>query len=480
MGTIRTVANNLSRRGVVYPSTTYSEDPMPRTTILTTAAALAGLAAAALAPVLSAAPACAATTCDGKVATIVAPEPTSFPVPPVQGTAGDDVIVGSAKDDVLLGGGGNDTICGFGGADRIEGGTGDDRLFGGLDSWDYEDYDGDHVVPGPGDDHVDLGHDPVTEELSWGTYTWDQVSYADATGPVSVDLTAGTATGEGADTIAPIQLVGGVEGSAYDDHLVGSEQIDWITAGGGDDVVDGRGGADFVQADAPTRRLPERDERVPGDDVVDGGDGDDEVEGGHGVDLLRGNAGRDAIRIQDGERGTRALGGPGRDGIGSWSFQSTGKALMLGGAGDDVFHPAIKDRRDAVVVRGGGGAYRLAPAASLRAAPHRSKVVIDASVGTVTTRIGTRVRFSSVTSFGFDGSTETRLHFRGSNRSEVLELTEQYGPVRAIGGGGDDRLSGGWGRDLLDGGPGRDALDGDKGRDRCLRGERLKACEVRR
>ncbi|QSR28979.1 hypothetical protein CFI00_00360 [Nocardioides sp. S5] len=450
---------------------------MRRTTTLTALGTLAGLA---LAPVVGSAPAHAAVTCDGLPATIVATPSTTYPPTTVQGTPGDDVIVGTDGDDVIDGGSGNDTICGLAGGDRIIGGAGDDRLFGGLDFYDYEDYDGDHIWPGPGDDHVDLGHDPVTEELSWGTYTWDQVSFANAPGPVTVDLTAGTATGEGTDTIAPTTLVGGVEGSAFDDRITGSEQIDWITAGGGDDVVDGRGGDDFIQADAPTRRLPAKETQVPGDDVVDAGDDNDVVEGGHGKDVLRGNGGRDVIRVEDGARGTRALGGPGRDAIGSWSFRATGKALMLGGAGDDTFYPAIRDRRDDVVVRGGGGADRLAPGASLKAAPHRSKVVIDARSGTVSTKIGTRIRFSSVLSLGFDGSTETRLHFRGSNRAEVLRLTEQYGPVTATGGGGNDRLAGGWGRDRLDGGAGRDVLHGDKGRDRCLRGERLVSCEVRR
>ena len=34
--------------------------------------------------------------------------------------------------------------------------------------------------------------------------------------------------------------------------------------------------------------------------------------------------------------------------------------------------------------------------------------------------------------------------------------------------------------DLLVGGPGRDRLDGSGGRDRCLSGERLEGCELRR
>ena len=131
-------------------------------------------------------------------------------------------------------------------------------------------------------------------------------------------------------------------------------------------------------------------------------------------------------------------------------------------------------------MRGGGGADRIAPSGSLRAAPHGSRVTIDVRRGAYRMKVGTSVRFSSVTSFGWEGSTETRLHFRGSGRAEALALTEQYGPVHAVGGGGADRLEGGWGRDLLDGGAGRDTLDGDKGRDRCLRGERLRDCEARR
>ena len=449
---------------------------MRLTTLLTPTAVLAACLAVPGAPAASA----AAPTCDGKVATIVVPATDAYPPPFVIGTDGDDVIVGSSGNDRIDGAGGNDTICGLGGGDRILGGAGDDRLFGGLDFYDYEDYDGDHIEPGPGDDHVDLGHDPVTEELSWGSYEWDQVSYANASGPVTVDLTAGTATGEGNDTIAPIVLVGGVEGSAFDDHLTGSEQIDWITAGGGDDVVDGRGGDDYLLADDPTRRLPQQSTQVPGDDVIEGGVGHDQIEGGHGVDRLRGGPGRDVIRVTDATHGTRASGGAGRDSLGTWPFLATGKARLIGGAGPDTFHPSIRSRRDQVTVNGGAGRNRLAPSASLNAAPHRSRVLIDAGSGRVTTKIGTRIRFSSVTSFDFVGSTETRLVWQGSHRSEVLGLTEQDGPVRAFGRGGNDRIFGRSGRDLLDGGPGRDILVGDKGRDRCLRGESLRSCEVRR
>ncbi len=425
-------------------------------------------------------PARAAETCDGLVATIVVAATDAGGAPVVIGTAGDDVIVGSPGDDRIDGAEGNDTICGLGGGDRILGGEGDDRLFGGLDSYDGEDYSGDHIEPGPGRDHVDLGHDPTAEGLRWADLEWDQVSFAHATGPVRVDLTAGTATGEGIDTIAPIVAVGGVEGSAFDDHLTGSDEVDWITAGGGDDVIDGRDGNDRLLADDPTRRLPEQAMQVPGDDRVEGGAGDDEIEGGHGVDRLRGGRGRDAIRVTDAEEGTLASGGAATDTLGTWPSLSTGRARFVGGAAGDNFHPSIRSRRDQVTVNGSAGRNRLAPSMSLRAAPRGSKVLIDARSGRVRTRIGTPIRFSSVVTFDVVGSTETRLVWQGSRRSEILGLTEQQGPVRAFGRGGRDRLFGGTGRDLLDGGPDRDLIVGDKGRDRCLNGESVESCEVRR
>ena len=459
---------------------------MRRTLTLPT---LVALAVATLGPVATAPPAGAAETCDGKVATIVVPAPADDPVTdatetaPVTGTPGDDVIVGTAARDTIDGAGGNDTICALGGDDTVRGGTGDDRLFGGLDGIYVADDDfwGDVVVPGPGDDHVDLGHDPQGEDLWWGdSIYYDRVSFRDATGSVTVDLAAGTATGEGTDTIAPVVLGGGIEGSDHDDVLRGTDLDDQIDAGGGDDVVEGRGGADTIDADRLYSGMPNPPAAQPGDDTVHGGPGNDDVLGGHGTDVLHGDGGRDVIRVQQAEDGTRVVGGAGRDGLGSLSFQSGGRARFLGGPGSDTFFPAIKDADDRAVVRGGGGADRIAPSASLRAAPHGSRVEIASRRGTYRMKVGTRVRFSSVTSFGWEGSTETRLSWWGTARSEVFRLTEQYGPVRAFGGGGNDTISGGQARDLLDGGPGRDSLAGAGGRDRCLRGERLTSCEVRR
>ena len=91
-----------------------------RMTVLLGSAAL--LASSTVASV--AAPAAAAATCDGHVATI-----TGSGL--IEGTNGNDVIVGSNGDDEINGRGGKDIICGRDGADTIDGGPKRDRIFGG-------------------------------------------------------------------------------------------------------------------------------------------------------------------------------------------------------------------------------------------------------------------------------------------------------------------------------------------------------------
>jgi subtilisin-like proprotein convertase family protein len=76
--------------------------------------------------VVTAAPAAAAPTCDGRAATIVG---TSGPDTLI-GTSSADVIVGLGGDDTIRAGAGDDVICAGDGFDLIEGGPGNDREFG--------------------------------------------------------------------------------------------------------------------------------------------------------------------------------------------------------------------------------------------------------------------------------------------------------------------------------------------------------------
>jgi Ca2+-binding RTX toxin-like protein len=446
---------------------------MDTTRTLRTVAAL--LLAAALAPSAAVSATAVAGTCDGNVATIVVPPPPldGFRTDPVTGTPGDDVIVGTAWPDTIDGAGGNDTICGLKGDDHLQGGTGRDRLFGGLDEQYEPDegYDGDLIEPGPGDDYVDLGYDPQSEDLDpadgpWER--WDRVSYLNSVGAVTVDLQAGTAKGEGTDTIA---YGAGIVGSPHDDVLLGSDKHDWIAAGGGDDLVNARGGNDAVQTDLDGTSI---DVTAPGDDVVVGGPGGDEIVAGHGSDRIFAGPGRDQVFLYE-AAGARAFGGAGVDFI-----RAGGRAFIEGGRGADKLSPSIGSRADRVRAAGGAGRDRLAIELSLEVAPHESHLVVGSPAGTVRVPGSPAlVHFVSLEEFAPDGIAVTLdITWYGTSGSDDLDLGWIEGRVRAFGRGGNDWLRGGSGSDHLDGGPGRDRLEGWSGDDVCLRGERLRSCEI--
>jgi Ca2+-binding RTX toxin-like protein len=445
---------------------------MNNTRTLRTAAAL--LLAAALAPAAAVSATAVAETCDGKVATIVVPSPPldGFRTDPVTGTPGDDVIVGTAWPDTIDGAGGDDTICGLKGDDHLLGGGGRDRLFGGLDV-EYEDgegYDGDVIEPGPGNDYIDLGHDPQWQDMrDLDTYgRWDRVSYRHSVGPVEVDLVAGTATGEGTDTIAPIVYTGGIEGTAHDDVLLGSHGRDWISAGGGDDFIDARGGHDKVTAD--DRDLGEGESAGPGDDVVLGGPGSDLLSGGGGTDRVYGGTGVDSIYLGS-NAGAKGFGGDGQD-----ALHAGGRARVAGGRGPDWFSIEIGSHSDRVRAAGGAGSDSI----ELRlAVPIEDRLVVDSPTGTVRVRGGPAlVRYSSLDGFRLVSDLTHGVTWYGTSGSDDLDLSWIEGRVRAFGRGGNDWLQGGNGNDHLDGGRGRDRLEGRSGDDVCLRGERLRSCEI--
>lgn len=443
---------------------------MNSTRTLRVAAAL--LLAAAFAPAATAPAFAGGETCDGRPATLVvpAPPPGAWTVPTSTGTPGDDVIVGSPERDVIDGAGGNDVICGLAGHDELFGGEGDDRLFGGLDGAFVDDvgYLGDVVAPGPGNDYVDLGHDPRAEELGMGarSTSWDVVSFSEAAGPVTVDLAAGTSTGQGADTIAMVVFAAGIVGSAYDDHLLGTDLRDLIVPGAGDDTVGARGGNDEIVAEEL------------GKDVISGGAGRDAIWVGDGAHKVSGGDGGDLIWVRrGGGADLRGDGGPD-------TIYGGDAARMDGGAGADHLDATVTDLADPTSIDGGPGRDMLGLGFSRSVAPRGAHLVVGAPVGTA--RIAGRgvvARFTSMQGFEptLDFPDWLNVTWYGTARADRFDLELHTGGwIRAHGRGGNDWVRTGEGRDQLDGGPGRDHLLGEGGRDRCVRGERLDSCEVRR
>lgn len=231
----------------------------------------------------------------------------------VRSGAGNDFIYGKDGFDALYGGDGNDYIDGRGGNDFISGGTGNDWLVGG-DGNDalYGDTGNDILDGGAGDDHLN-GGDGV-----------DTVIFHTAT---TVDLIAKTATGgDGNDTLFSIE---NVQGSDFNDTILGTDGFNSLVGGAGDDVIDGRGGNDYVIGG-------------DGNDIVNGGDGNDLVYGNAGNDRVFGDAGDDVVN-----------GGLGVDNI--WG--GTGNDTLYGGAGasTDTFFFAIGDGNDKIMDFGVSG-----------------------------------------------------------------------------------------------------------------------------
>jgi Ca2+-binding RTX toxin-like protein len=201
----------------------------------------------------------------------------------LSGGAGNDTIIGGPRRDQIYDGKGADTIVGGGRRDTFHIGSGDDQVDGGA------------------------GRDVIRYPLF-------------LRGGAVVDLGAGTSIGAGTKHLVDVE---DVRGTNFDDKLYGNWKGNGLDGEGGDDLLVGRGGNDFLEPDRPFFN------RFFGDDRCFAGRGNDQLrDDNRGVDLLVGNAGDDLL-----------AGGPGED-------------VMQGRLGNDLLF-ARDGYRD--VVRGGRG-----------------------------------------------------------------------------------------------------------------------------
>jgi Ca2+-binding RTX toxin-like protein len=264
----------------------------------------------------------AAPKCFGKKATVVGTNKADV----LKGTGKADVIVGLGGNDKISALGGDDRICGGSGSDKLYGGPGSDQIWGDVGNDQLVSQGGyDDLWGNAGNDTLDGrgtgagwaifldAPSGVSADLSTGEATgdgtdkligigglvgsdfddtltgdananWfeghdgddtidgglniDIVSYFSATGPAAVDLTAGTATGQGADSLTGIEAV---HGGPFDDTITGDANANYLEGGPGNDTISGLDGDDFVFGEE-------------GDDTIDAGNGNDIVDGGPGTD----------------------------------------------------------------------------------------------------------------------------------------------------------------------------------------------------
>lgn len=370
--------------------------------------------------------------CDGEEATIVGTKAADV----LRGTDGPDVIVAKGGDDKVVGRDGDDLICGGAGIDTLKGGGGNDTLLGGgLMDFLYG-LAGDDVLEGgaalntldggDGNDMLAGGPDGAWfvggegDDVITGGAAIDTLNFEPAAVGVTVDLAAGTAVGEGTDTLTGIEYV---VGSEFDDTITGDDGDNLFFLLGGDDSLDGGGEAelgDVVMYEwseaAVTVNLTtgtatgEGSDTLTGVEHVVGSTLDDTITGDASVNYLVGREGNDTL-----------IGMAGDDGF-------------VGGDGDET-------------IDGGRGV---------------DWVDFEDAPGPVTADLvaGTATGDGSDTLVGIEG-------MLGSQNDDTL-----------TGDSADNTIMGRDGDDVLDGAAGTDTLDGGAGTDTCLNGEDLTDCEA--
>lgn len=157
---------------------------------------------------------------------------------------------GGVTDDIIFSTVGIGTISGSSGRDLLFG-SGNEDLDGGI---------GDDVLFASGG----------TNDLNGGTGI-DEVNYSFATTGVNVNLTIGTATGgAGSDRLFNIEEI---QGSRFDDFLIGDGNANFIGGGDGNDTINGGLGKDSIEGGA-------------GDDIINYDGSDDLIKGGAGSDTV--------------------------------------------------------------------------------------------------------------------------------------------------------------------------------------------------
>lgn len=312
---------------------------------------------------------------------------------------GVNAILGFAGNDILRGNAGNDNIAGRGGNDILDGGAGSDGLRGGPGN--------DLYLPGPSALATIGVPDSVSDDGPLSDI--DTLSYANATGPVGIDLNP--LDGDQSFGWARGLLVSGIErviGSAFDDVIFGKDMPERVGGTADDTLIGG-----------------------DGDDQLFGLSGNDVLVGGEGIDLLFGGSGRDtaAFTASRGESDIYFL----RDG----SVYVAAPGLGL----DRLFSIEVLQFRDGVF--------------NINSVSQSTRPLF---VGTDENDLRTGTSSSDLI-FGLDG--DDRLVGGGGN--DRMEGND--GDDSLFGGDGNDLLFGNKGSDFLDGGDGNDDLRGGGGPD---------------
>lgn len=337
-------------------------------------------------------------------------------------------------------------------------------------------------------------------------------------GTLTADNFGGAFSPDGSEDSGPTlqsgHFGGMTEGSAVNDHLVGTDWPDNLFGGAGDDSIEGGdedGGAhwwisDYLNGGAGNDTLL----GGGGNDTLDGGSGNDRLDGGAGGDWLTadggndtldGGAGDDTIEVQ-GSGSTVATGGPGIDtyrfsyGVGANHLVVTDFAI--GAGGDRIDFASLIDGFEGHFLGYEGGNPMHPAQGYVRLVQDGSNTLLqlddDGASGTdfawQTLATLQDVSAPSLTAdnvvggFALDGSDAPglTLYANGTDTADgsgfqthSSNLMGSYFNDQIIGGAWSDWIYGGSGADLIEGGDEDNAwlgdyMDGGRGNDTLLGG----------
>jgi Ca2+-binding RTX toxin-like protein len=335
---------------------------------------------------------------------------------PINGTSGADVLYDQMTWDSIQAGAGNDVIVA----------AADFYASGGLISTGADVFNG------------GAGTDTVTYALT-GRLVPDPLNQLGLHAGVNVNLDAQVAYRIGAAgvLVQPDGLISieNVDGSIFNDVIVGDDEDNVLNGLSGDDVINGGGGNDTVRGGEGNDTL----NGGAGNDVVEGGNGNDDVFGGDGNDVLRGGNGNDQL---DGGNGNDTL------------HADAGNDTMTGGAGTDT------------AVFGGSGPVQINLGLGISAGAFGNDIL--SSIENITTGSGGDTMKGGSGNDTMEGGSGND-YMEGNSGNDVMDGGS--GNDSVLGGAGDDSLRGGAGADTINGGDGADVIrwnTGDLGLDSVL------------
>lgn len=312
----------------------------------------------------------------------------------IDGSEFADVLIGNNLNNEIRGKGDNDILVGLAGDDNLQGQDGDDVMLGGA-----------------GKDRINGG-----EGI-------DIASYRDATSSVSVSLNAGSGwQGDAAgDEIVETE---GLEGSNFNDYLIGDNDKNILNGIGGDDTLEG----------------------YDGDDVINGGDGSDRLVGGLGNDTQIGGLGND---VHYGELGNDKLIDLAGD---NYIDAGEGNNIVIAGDGSDVIYSGPGDD----VINGGNGKN------TLHAGEGKNQITTGSGNDIIYGGASEDIIYAGA---GDDQifAAEGNNIIRAGAGNDTIYAGAGYDAI--TGGLGDDLIFAGDGDNLINGGIGNDIINSGSGKD---------------